>query len=242
MIDADKTKAIISTDAKPTDDDIASVQRETEIEKVWAAQIPAFTSEEVLAEAVVDGEAVKIEVDPNFVPIMRLRNPELHMTYPPYLRPFAADALHAITGEWRQRASQAGVNPRLRLALSSLSRTVDYQEALVAAGKLAVHDSPHTHGIAFDIPAAECYLEIDGEFVSLNPRGDMSHYQTDFQRLDAQLPQVKRGDYARDFDPRVTSILKSILDERQARGELHYIYEFQGTNNETFHICIKPPE
>ena len=123
---------------------IDDMKDETKIERDWYTAAPRFYKDEDIIKALNSGELVKIEPNSNILPTMRYRNAELHTVYPPYLTPESAELLWDIGNMWRARCDELGIDKNIRLALTSMSRTVEYQEKIIASGKLAQPDSPHT--------------------------------------------------------------------------------------------------
>ena len=215
---------------------IDDMQDETKVERDWYRGAPRFLKDDDIVKAVVSGALVKIEQSDNILPTMRYRNPELHTIYPPYLTPKSAELLRDIGTMWRARCDELGIDKNIRLALTSMSRTVEYQEKIIASGKLAQPDSPHTNGEAFDIDGSGYYV---GD-VAVNNR---AHEKSSFRNAFADIanPGQDSPEFRPDlYDPMVISVLIEVLNELKKEGRIHYLEEFPGTNNECYHVCRNP--
>jgi hypothetical protein len=229
-------KTLLLSTTKLTDDHLQAVLKENEIERSWYADVPGYDSIEAIKADVEVGNLVQVKGDANMRPIMRLRNPELAETYPPYLKTTAAALLAEIGDDWRREMEAEKLDQTITIAITSLVRTLEYQATLVEAGKLADPQSPHTRGVAFDLDASGYYL---GD-VPINPRSGM---QADFDEAFGELGiddrAVRFGDQ-RLYDPHVHRLLKQVLELSQADGKLHFVHEFPGTGNDVFHVCVNP--
>ena len=215
---------------------IEDMTDETRVEREWHKNSQRFFTDEDIVKALASSVLVKIEPSENILPTMRYRNPDLHTVYPPYLTPVAAELLSNIGEMWRARCDELGIDKNIRLALTSMSRTVEYQEKIIASGKLAQPDSPHTNGEAFDIDGSGYYL---GD-VAVNNR---AHEKSNFRAAFAGIadPGQDSPDFRPDlYDPTVISVLIEVLNKLQKEDRIHYLEEFPGTNNECYHICRNP--
>jgi hypothetical protein len=213
-----------------------AVLKEIDIERQWYKNIPSFTTIAAMKKAEMEGTLSKVVGNSNYLPILRLRNPELHEKFPPFVLTEAKELLDEIGEKWRTEVKKAGFSDKIQLAVSSLSRTVSYQKALVKAGKLADPESVHTKGAAFDIDASGYYL--DG--TPINARNtEQEGYDKAFKDLGASDGSPRFGDYAL-YEPKVHEILKDILNEMMTEEKLHFVHEFPGTKNDVFHVCLNP--
>ena len=125
---------------------------------------------------------------------------------------------------------------RIRIAITSLVRTVPYQNTIVKAGKLADPDSAHTRGEAFDIDASGYYIDE----TPINPRTSMqADFMSAFKEIGADVYDQSFGDFSL-YQPRVHELLKDVLERMMAEGKLHFVPEFPGTSNACFHVCRNP--
>lgn len=229
-------KTLLISTTKVSYDHLRSVLSENEIERGWYKNRPGYNSIEQIKADVETGKLVKVEENSNTRPIMRLRNPDLADTFPPYLTQGAAKVLDEAGEEWRRAMDREGFDKTIRIAITSLIRTLEYQADLVKAGKLADPQSVHTRGGAFDLDASGYYL-VD---TPINPRsGLQSSFKKVFKEMGAALPAGRFGD-ERLYKPRVHELLKTVLETMKADGKLHFVHEFPGTGNDVFHVCHNP--
>lgn len=212
------------------------VLAENAIERSWYHKTPGFKSSEQILAAFGTKRLAQVVENDNFLPIRRLRNPQLVSTYPAYLTTDANTLLLEIGQAWRMQMKAEKLDPSIRLAITSLVRTVPYQNTLVKAGKLADPDSAHTRGEAFDLDASGYYI---GD-IPINPRTAMqADFKSAFKELGAEVYDQSFGDFAL-YQPHVHGILKEVLLSFQAAGKLHFVHEFPGTGNDVFHVCRNP--
>ena len=212
------------------------VLAENAIERKWYHRTPSFDSADHILAAFATKRLAQVEPSENFLPIRRLRNPQLVATYPSYLTVDAHNLMLEIGVEWRKSMKAEGFDDNIRIAVTSLIRTIPYQNTLVKAGKLADPDSAHTRGEAFDIDASGYYI---GE-IPINPRTGMQEsFKTAFKELGAEIFEGSFGDFSL-YQPKVHELFKEILIRFQAEGKLHFVHEFPGTGNDVFHVCRNP--
>ena len=212
------------------------VLAENAIERTWYHKTPGFKSSDQILAAFATKRLAQIVENDDFLPIRRLRNPQLIDTYPSYITSSASNLLIEIGTEWRTSMREQGFDDRIRIAVTSLIRTNAYQNTLVKAGKLADPDSAHTRGEAFDLDASGYYIDE----TPINPRTAMQDdFKKAFKELGAEVFEQSFGDFSL-YQPKVHEILKSVLIDMQAAGKLHFVHEFPGTGNDVYHICRNP--
>lgn len=227
---------LIKNNVKITKEEFEAAMAETAIERSWYESRPSFQNDDSIERAVKSGKLQKIIAGSNYLPILRFRNPKLHEQYPPYLTRETAALLNEICAEWRKRCTKAGLSGDIRLAITSLTRTAEYQERLIKTGKIAQPDSPHTRGEAFDIDGSGYYEKA----TPINARRDEhSAYHRAFSKLDAAVTNPEYGDYSK-YNPRVHKILHEVLEDMKAMDKLHYLHEYPGTQYACFHVCRNP--
>lgn len=217
--------------------ELERISREHKIERDWYSDIPSFANNAAIAATAKKGVLVKITETSDYLPIMRLRNPKLHDEYPPYLTKASAGLLGQITTEWRKRMLAEGFDQNVRLAITSLTRSQEYQNKIVAAGKMALSDGPHLRGEAFDIDGCGYYVGDK----PVNPRQKKvgGEFHKAFEQMDAGLPEPELIDY-NEYQPRIHEILHEVLKDLMAQDKLHYLHEFPNTNNTVFHVARNP--
>jgi len=160
------------------------VLAENAIERKWHHKTPEFESPDQILAAFATKRLALVESDHNFLPIRRLRNPQLIATYPSYLTTQASELLHEIGDDWRKEMKDQSFDDRIRIAITSLVRTHAYQNTLVKAGKLADPDSAHTRGEAFDLDASGYYIDE----TPINPRTAMqADFKNAFKEMGADI-------------------------------------------------------
>jgi UDP-N-acetylmuramoyl-tripeptide--D-alanyl-D-alanine ligase len=215
---------------------LEEIKSATVIERQWYEQAKPFkTLAEILAAAKT-GRLQKIEPSPNYLPILRFRNPKLAGIYPPYLKAGTKVLLEEVTSRWRKETAIQGVGPDARLAVTALIMTEAYRDELIKAGKLAIDKGPHVLGEAFDIDGCGYYL---GES-PVNPRRQ-THAEWDavFGQMGAQLARPDFQNYDQ-YNPKVHQALQKVLEDMMKEGKLHYVLEYPGTTNASYHICRHP--
>lgn len=230
-------KILMTSNIPVNKEDLEKVSIDHKIEREWYKDIPVFRDSSAIKTAFQKGILVRVEETENFQPIMRLRNHELEEQYPPFLTKKAYMLLIEICREWRDQMNKEGINPNIRLAITSLTRSYDYQQEIVASGKLALSDGPHLRGEAFDIDGCG-YYNWDKP---VNPRQKQvgQKFQEAFEELGAGLKKPEIEDYSH-YQPRVHQILQEVLERKAKEGVLHYLHEFPNTTNTVYHIARNP--
>jgi hypothetical protein len=232
----DIPKTLLISTAIVTEDHLSDVLDANQVERDWYMGIPGYDGIEQIKTDVAIGTLVQVYPDGNTVPIMRLRNPKLHDSYPPFLKQAAAKVLTEIGSAWRTAMNEASYDQTITIAITSMIRTMEYQATIVAAGKLADPNSVHTRGGAFDLDASGYYLDS----LPINPRtGLQADFDMAFEELGINDDAPRFGDQAL-YQPKVHELLKAVLQKLQANGRIHFIHEFPGTGNDVFHVCYNP--
>ncbi len=230
-------KILMTSNIPVSKEDLEKISVEHKIERDWYKDIPVFRDSNAIKMAYKKGVLVKVEANNNLLPIMRLRNPKLEDPYPPFLTIKAHKLLIAICDEWREKMLAEGFSSNIRLAVTSLTRSYEYQQQIVASGKMALSDGPHLRGEAFDIDGCG-YYDWDKP---VNPRQQKvgRQFQEAFEEIGAGLAKPEIEDYNL-YQRRVHEILQEVLNKRAEAGELHYLHEFPNTTNTVFHVARNP--
>jgi hypothetical protein len=210
------------------------VREETEIEREWYDDATPFANAQEIDDALSAGDLATLPDNPNYLPIMRYRNPKLVGIYPPYLRAATLALLNEVALNWRTRANHVGIDPRIRLSITGLVMSEEYRDQLIAAGKLAFDKGPHVCGEAFDIEGVGYYVG-DTPLIPRFQAGIRKVFED--MQADVDAPDYINFDA---YDPRVHKVLKTVLDEMMAAHKLHYAHEFPGSTNTVYHICRNP--
>ncbi|HEY4498419.1 MAG TPA: DUF5715 family protein [Candidatus Paceibacterota bacterium] len=210
-----RLKAAITNPIRATKKEKEEVREQTEVERSWWTEIKPYESLEEIASDFASEKLVRVKPNSDFKLIMRFANPELE-DWQPYLRRDAASLLYEITKNWRVKMTNAELSRDIRLSVTSLVRTTNYQIKLIELGKLAMLDSAHTKGEAFDIDGCGYY---DAE-ENINPR--------------------QNKNYRVLYNPLVHQLLQKTLEEMKLEGKLNFVLEYKGSTNQVFHIARSP--
>lgn len=205
----------LESQVKASAEEKERVKNLSEIERKWWKNYSAYETADDILKDVEKGVLAKIESDKNFKLIMRFGNSELK-DWQPYLHKDTAYLLKKIGEKWRGKIKQANLSDEILLAVTSLIRTVEYQEKLIKKGALAMPDSSHTKGQSFDIDGCG-YYENDNV---VNPRQTANYYDI--------------------YNPLIMRALKETLEEMKKENYLNYVLEYENTNNQCFHITRNP--
>lgn len=123
------------------EEEMADIIERQKIEQSWWPDLPPMQDEEDIAEAVLAREAVLVIDSENYR--ISERAPEEFNV----LRMRAQQLLEDIAAQWREKIT----DPELSLIVTSLARTVPYQEKLQQRGYPTVENSSHLKLVAFDI-------------------------------------------------------------------------------------------
>ncbi|HOP65006.1 MAG TPA: DUF5715 family protein [Spirochaetota bacterium] len=141
-----------------------------------------------------------------------------------YLTPPARDALRMVAGRFQEKIkSHKSDLPVVKLAISSVIRTVNYQEKIF--GRKFV--SLHSFGVCFDIFFDDYYIKIP----------EPEKHEDVFDRLRKSLQRrtgFLMGDALRE---QLRTVLMETLLELQREGGL---YVFLEEDNRCYHITILP--
>ncbi len=196
---------------KASAEEIKRVEKLSEIEREWWKNYPAYLTTKDILKGVEDGTLEKVEPDENINLIMRFKNPDLK-DWQPYLHKDTALLLKEVGRKWRGKMTAENLSKDILLAVTSLVRSVEYQENLIKRGKLGMPDSPHTKGQSFDIDG--CGYYDNGK--AINPR--------------------QSENYRDIYNPHVHHLLKETLEEMKKENCLNYILEYENTDNQCFHV------
>ncbi|MFN3603827.1 MAG: DUF5715 family protein [Leptonema sp. (in: bacteria)] len=166
----------------------------------------------------------------NFI---NLENPEVRKFYffynlpkeNRYLRKEFYKTLVLIGQKFNEKIHYQNKDIIVKLALSSVLRTEDYQKKLKKSNLNAIENSTHSYGISFDIFYDEFYVSLEylcNDILMPFCKNYLNHYG-----------YVLGGNLRRQFQ----SILAETLIELQQENQLYVILE---TNQKVFHITPIP--
>jgi len=230
--------------SRATDQDIEAARQATGVEREWYDGYTRYPDVDRIKAAYSLGRLVKVFPTDLYRPITRFLNPVLHDRWPPFLSEGAYIALDSLAVMWRRQADVFGVGSEVRLSVTSLTRSVVYQDELIANGKLAVADSTHTAGGAFDIDLSG-YYEVNGTntpaVISLRTPEEQAPIRQAFNGR--ELGAAGMHPFIRptsEFDPAVSLALVAAADAMAEEGLINRVVEFPGTNNSCLHIAANP--
>ncbi len=182
--------------------------------KWWGDKQPYKRVEEIIEDC-KNGKLLRVASTNSFKLIMRLENPDL-TDWQPYASSSVISLLQRVGEAWRKKMREAGLSDDIRLPITSLVRTVKYQNNLIEQGKLAAENSSHTKGQSFDIDGCGYYIDDD----VVNPR-----FTPNYKEI---------------YEPMVHALLRETLEEMKSDGSLNYIPEYENTDNRCFHVTCSP--
>jgi hypothetical protein len=236
-------RSVIDGYAYASPSEIESVERQISREADWFVGQPRYTTNGDIIASALNGELIKVEPTPNCRPIARYLMPENGHLYLPYLAPYAALALQLIGDRWRAEADQLGLPKNICLALTSLIRSMVYQQQLCnTPGKLALATSSHTAGGAFDIDCAGYYLMMGADVVpvrlsSVEEQLVMHDHTAQSMGIVATRTLVFGPEH---FDPKVKQALMRAVGPFHEANFINVVPEYIGTTNECLHIGVNP--
>ncbi len=222
---------------------VDALARETE----WYEGAVKYRTPYDIATAIFNDELVEFVNDDN---IRRL--PRFDLEYPgcwPVLALHSVVAAHDYGRLWRKVLTEEyGIDrPELRLAMTSMTRSEDYQNELVRQGRFASPKSKHMAGVAFDFDDSGYYVQQpDGSWVSCTDPGArqdrINAGESMRQRIsrDGYLEQTFVGKYADEYDQR---IMEAALDAARIlhdQGLLNVVLEFPGKPYSVLHMAPNP--
>ncbi len=206
---------LFTSNKKAKEQDFNSIKSDVENEKNWWVNSPAYENLNQIISDINNGNLVEINSDENLKLIMRLESDEF-TEWQPYLPKETALLLKKVGQRWREKMRAENLPEEIKLAITNLLISREYQKDLISRGKLALEGSSHSKGQSFDIDGCGYYLNNK----SVNPR--------------------QTGNYDKIYIKRVHKILKEVLEELKNENALNFIQEFPNSNNQSFHATRNP--
>lgn len=220
------------------DDEMKRVYEATRIEREWCRDLTLFKTDADILTAAQDGLLERVIPTVGILPIQRLldyqedrANAKHKYHYsPPFLQPNAWDVAEFIGRAWSSVQRDERGEPLLFLALTSATRSLQYQQGLthreesrIAIDATGDDDSSHEYGWAFDIDGSGLYRydPVQRHVQSINPR--TSNFDNE-----AELVDSARKD------------LTGVLHYLKERDVINFVEEVPGTKEWCFHICVNP--
>lgn len=241
---------ILPSIAAPSDRELENLDSALERERAWYSESPRFKDERDLTAAIASGDLVQVHQSPHSRPVARFYKGGVP-GFDPFLSERAWRLLHDFTDRWYDRLIDLQEDQRpviidlasVRLAVTSMVRHQEYQNALVAGGRLASPDSTHCTGNAFDIDASGYYLvESNGRAVSCVDERRRAASTRIGELLANSLGAMPETLSPRDsqYFPGVTQAAIDVAKSFHAEGAINLVEEFAGTENACLHIAVNP--
>jgi len=208
----------------PIYDDFATPQMEMELRKFLlmdhlrvaeAIGVPAIESDEDIKKLVKEGKLIPARID---------ENAEYHYYNVPaeyrFLTPRAREGLIGIASRFQKNLDKRySGHPPVRIAISSILRSLGYQKDLQKKNPNASFASSHSYGVSFDIFYDDYYVKLPEP-----PTGLPDELRT-------SLGYWLGGSLRRQFK----AVLIETLIQLQDEGELYAIIE---KNQRCFHVTV----
>ena len=228
--------------ATPSKLEYAEMDRALTKERVWYVDTPRMQTNEQIKRAIRTGKLVKMNESNDLKPIARFNASVEGFT--PYLTPRALRAARAFGSLWRVvLEKQFKIEDRaLRLAVTSMTRSQEYQDTLVAQGRFASPDSTHCTGNAFDIDVSGYYSYVSKDQV-------ISHVDPRRRAASQHIGKIiskkinndsYRVSYADAYDERITEAALWTAELLYDEEVINRIHEFKDTPNACLHIAVNP--
>ena len=237
---ASEREQTIRSFSRATAEDLAVLEIAVQREKEWYANAPQFWTNEEIETAYLAGQLQRVESSPD-VQLLRRFNDDPDK-YKAYGTPEIVTLVDVFGGLWRKNLEQNGINdPNLRLALTSLVRSLKYQVELIESGTLATMDSTHTKAAAVDFDVSG-YYRINDQGIAVSHGHPERKAQQDNSRVDlartfgaACLTHVEY-----DYDQRIMGCAIDAAMELHESEHVNLVHEFPGTSNAVLHMAVNP--
>lgn len=244
-------KAVQQGLAEKDAQEFEAAQKILGIEMEWHKDSYRYKTEDEILKDYKSGILKKVVTTKYYRPIFRLINPDLHSTYPPFLHKKAIKALKSICKEWKRAIKKLDPSYKdVYVPVTSLVRSIQYQNELVALGKFASENSTHCTGFTFDLDASSYYLKEGDEFKSVtDPRRKSSSTKKIVASIGNNIRSIAKdsgGKYhtkastLQEYDKRITDELIVAAKKESLKGKTNFLVEFEGTENRVVHVCTKP--
>ena len=241
---------IVPSMAEASAEELAALPENTAREQEWYKDHRVFADYPAIAAAVAIGELVEIEGDDNLTLTGRMRNPDWHDQFPPYLLPHAAVTMKVVAKLWRQELEAEGkVLPRHSLSFASAVRDED-RTGLITEDptKLAIWNTTHKRGGAGDFDASGYYWKNDaGVYVPIiDPE---RKEQPTYHAANQVLREHASPDHSYEtptadvpYEPEIMDALLVVADRLYESGLINRVIEYsvKNTYNRCLHVAASP--
>lgn len=240
-------QGLVETDPK----EFRAAQKKLSIEMEWHKNSPRYQNEDDILQDYAKGVLKKVVTTKYYRPTFRLINPDLHPTYPPFLRKRAIKSLKSIGKKWKKEVVKIDPDYKnIYIPVTSLIRSLRYQDELVALGRFASKNSTHCTGFTFDLDASSYYLKEGGEYTSVtDPRRKSASTKKIISNIGKNIRSIAKDSEGKfhtnastshEYDQRVTDILVKVAQKEGIKGNINVLVEFEGTENRAVHVCTRP--
>jgi hypothetical protein len=211
--------------ATPSQDQLDELPLQLARELEWNRDTPHYQTDDEIHAAVAAGTLTEFINSPDLARVKRYIKDGWGFT--PFLSASAHQAADLFAMEWRETLEQRFglIVPEVRLAITSMVRAQDYQEALVESGRLAWPESTHPTGNTFDVDNSGYY--VVGDDGDLWSAIDPHRKTTVTKRFEG-------------YDPRITQAAFHAAQVLHSLGIINLVPEFMGTPNAGLHISARP--
>ena len=242
MSNTEAKKPLLPSLATPSKQEYAEMDRALYKERQWYMDTTRFQKDEHIQREIRQGNLVKMNETNELKPIARFNASMEGFT--PYLTPRALRAAWAFGSLWRVvLEKQFSIEDRsLRLAVTSMTRSQEYQDTLVESGRFASPDSTHCTGNAFDIDVSGYYSYVSKENIvsHVDPRRRKASQHIGnliAQQIGGSPSTTSQADF---YDERVTEAALWTAEVLYEEEVINRIHEFKDTPNACLHIAVNP--
>ncbi|MCA9327393.1 hypothetical protein KDA14_02585 [Candidatus Saccharibacteria bacterium] len=205
-------------------EELARLRPLLQVEERWHASAVRYADVRQIKQALGTGELVPIYDNGNSHPLRRYR-----LFSPPegtysVLTPQGHKGLELFGSVARTVMREVGIRDRVRFSVTSMTRTLGYQQKLVEDPEtLASPTSTHPTGNTVDIDGSAYYEMVGGVPLPVMHPG----------RYPSRL-------YPEQYDPRISSIAESVANVLSAEGLINLVPERVGTPRACLHMSAAP--
>ncbi len=237
----DEPRQVIRSFARSNEEERTRLNELLAPERAWYAGAERFATDHDVDLAIKAGRLVLVSDDNNLRRIGRFRLPE-HRHPAAAVTPPTLAAMQLFGQTWRAQLSLFDISQErtLRLAVTSMVRSQAYQNKLVQANALAVQDSTHCTGGAFDVDNSGYYRLVGSEVVAYGHPERVQQRAELHRSIDNNLGRLRDTIYHDDYDERVTQAALAAAKILGEQGLLNVVPEFQGSPNAVLHMAVNP--
>lgn len=228
---------------KASDADFAEIESHYAKERHWYAEAERYQNYSHIQSAVKSGHLLKVRPHRGAYHMPeRFVNPNTHHLFSPYLAPHAHKALGELALLFRRAADDAGISDDVRISVTSMVRSQEYQNEIIKNGQLALPDSTHTTGGAFDVQSKGYFLVRNGVIYAVNKldQAKTESITGAFKKAYGETQSAHVRAPIEWFDDTICQAIEVAVDKMALWGLVNKVNEFVGTSNQCFHIGVNP--